>query len=208
MYLSDTDLRTAIQDGSLIFDPPPAGIDPTSIDLHLDRVEEAKVWDTQSIADHLRIAGGNRPEVRIANYNYATFSGKFLRPPPDYDDQSAALVQRRVRQVIVRPMGFLLWQTKETVGTPADAALICFVNTKSTKARAGVIVHCTAPTIHSTWAGKITLEIVNLGSFDLVLQEDDIIAQLTVARITSAPVRKMSDSSATYGQQSVEGKPK
>jgi dCTP deaminase len=106
--------------------------------------------------------------------------------------------------VIVRPNGFLLWQTKEKVGTPHDAKLISFVNGKSSRARAGIVVHLTAPTIHSTWVGKITLEIANVGPFDLVLQEDDVIAQLTVAKITSIPDRSMAVTSATFNQATVD----
>lgn len=41
--------------------------------------------------------------------------------------------------------------------------------------------------------------IVNVGPFDLVLQEDDVIAQLTVAKITSPPEEGMNLTSATYG---------
>ena len=59
--------------------------------------------------------------------------------------------------------------------------MICFVDGKSTRARAGIVVHLTAPTIHTSWVGKVTLEFVNLGPFDLVLQEDDVIAQLPTA---------------------------
>jgi deoxycytidine triphosphate deaminase len=48
MFLSDRDLLWAIAHGQLIVIPPPdkpKQIGPTSIDLHLDRIEEAKVWD-------------------------------------------------------------------------------------------------------------------------------------------------------------------
>lgn len=205
MYLSDRELAAAIKAGDLIFDPPPESIDPTSIDLHLDKFEEAKIWDVAALTDHATIAGNSRPEVRIGTYRYDAFSGKYLTAPPEYNESASALVQRRVKQIIVRPSGFLLWQTKEKVGTPPETTLISFVNAKSRKARTGIIIHCTAPTIHSTWAGKITLEIANLGPFDLVLQENDVIAQLTVSTITSSPIRKMADTSATFGQVRVEG---
>ena len=49
------------------------------------------------------------------------------------------------------------------------------------------MVHFTAPTIHAGWSGKITLEITNLGPFDFVFRENDPLAQLTVATISSAP---------------------
>ena len=116
---------------------------------------------------------------------------------------------RRGAEIIVRPLGFLLWPTREKVGTPKkNADLICFVDGKSTKARAGMVVHLTAPTIHSTWTGNIVLEIVNLGPFDLVFQEGDAVAQLTVCRITSPPDKAVEGTSVTYGQTNIYGRSK
>jgi deoxycytidine triphosphate deaminase len=64
----------------------------------------------------------------------------------------------------------------------------------------------TAPTIHAGWNGKITLEIANHGPFHLVLKEGDVIAQLTVASITSSPDLKLKISpSQTAGQSHVTG---
>lgn len=40
MYLSDRDIRWAVEKGTLIIEPS-SKVDPTSIDLHLDGVEEA-----------------------------------------------------------------------------------------------------------------------------------------------------------------------
>ena len=206
MYLSDVDLREAIESGKLIFEPKPDKIDATSIDLHLDKIEEAKIWNIDKFTDDERAAGRHRPELRIGQYSLAKFSTRYLTEAPLYSEKSSELVQKRMNQIIVRKGGFLLWQTKEKAGTPPDGAeLICFVDGKSTRARAGIVVHLTAPTIHSSWAGKIVLEIANLGPFDIVLQEDDVIAQLTVARITSSPQRTMSQTSQTYQQGSVSG---
>lgn len=206
MYLSDVDLRKAIESGQLIFEPAPEAIDATSIDLHLDSIAEAKIWDIDKYSQDLHVAGNARPELRICQYKLGPFSGRYLRTPPDYNEREGDLVQRRMNQIVIRPGGFLLWQTKEKVGTPPEGAeLICFVDGKSTRARAGIVVHLTAPTIHSSWAGKITLEIANLGPFDVVLQEDDVLAQLTVARISSPPQRTMSQTSQTFQQSSVGG---
>jgi deoxycytidine triphosphate deaminase len=97
----------------------------------------------------------------------------------------------------------------EYVGTPEkNPNLICFVDGKSTRARTGILVHLTAPTIHSGWRGKIVLEIANVGPFHFVLQEKDVIAQLTVATISSAPELSLkSSSSITQGQEHVTGRP-
>ncbi|MEX2560780.1 MAG: hypothetical protein WD403_12740 [Pirellulales bacterium] len=116
---------------------------------------------------------------------------------------------RRGEQIILKHGGFMLWQTLEVVGTNPDknADLICFVDGKSTRARAGILVHLTAPTIHTTWNGKITLELANLGPFDIVLEANDVIAQLTVAKVTSPPSKDVRGDSSTYGQLDVTGSP-
>ena len=80
-----------------------------------------------------------------------------------------------------------------------------FVEGKSTKARAGMVVHLTAPNIHSTWTGNIVLEIVNFGPFDLVFHEGDAIAQLTVCKISSPPDKGVEGTSVTYGRTQVTG---
>lgn len=189
MFLSDRDLRWAIETGRLIVEPRPKTIDPTSIDLHLDSADQAKRWDMDALARSNRTHGNRETELRIGKFDFRTFSGSYLVPL--LEDQKEA-VFRRGKEVIIKPGGFVLWQTLEEVGTPEDRAdLICFVEGKSTKARTGILVHMTAPTIHSTWVGRITLEIANLGPFTFVLEENDVIAQLTVANISSPPIEKM-----------------
>lgn len=206
MYLSDRDLKWAIERGDLIVEPPPQKIDATSIDLHLDAVTEAKVWDIDAYKEHQSISGYDRPQLRIAKYNLAEFSKLYLESPPQYDPSPNQPVGVHGNQVIVKPGGFLLWQTREKVGTPdVNADLICFVDGKSTRARAGIVVHLTAPTIHASWSGKITLEISNLGPFDVVLEENDVIAQLTVCQISSPPEHGVAGTSETHGQSNVSG---
>jgi dCTP deaminase len=93
------------------------------------------------------------------------------------------------------------------VGTPKDdPEFILFVDGKSTRARTGLVVHLTAPTIHAGWMGQITLEITNLGPFDIVLEAGDAVAQVVVARLSSPPERSMEAAgSVTMGQTSVTG---
>lgn len=210
MYLSNRDIKYAIDCGKLIVEPRPEdwqlGYDETSIDLHLDAVKFAKVWDIAKLKrDHL-VSGVKHPELNLGAFDWTQFSDTYLAPVPDEADHTPAgepeqRVFRRGKHIILRPLGFLLWTTKEKVGTPkASPEFIAFVNAKSTRARTGLMVHFTAPTIHSGWAGKITLEITNLGPFDFVLEEDAIIAQLTVATISSKP-----DLTMKKGQSKTEG---
>ncbi|HZT78642.1 MAG TPA: hypothetical protein VFA26_00350 [Gemmataceae bacterium] len=214
MFLSDRDLKWAIAQGHLIVLPPPdqpGRIGPTSIDLRLDKIEEAKVWDIPKFKEHNRQLGlGDAPELQIGSFDYKAFAGIFQKPPRVVrpNETTEEKVFRRGDTIIVRPGGFLLWQTKERVGTPEEGAqLICFVDGKSTRARTGLVVHMTAPTIHAAWgAWPVTLEIANLGPFHFVLKEDDVIAQITVATISSVPEKTMREAgSVTSGQMNVAG---
>lgn len=203
MYLSDRDLEFAVKTGQLIVDPPPKEFDTTSIDLHLDKVDEAKVWNVEAFKQKQRTTG-NDEWLRVGKYKYRTFSQEFYQNVPS-DPNPSNLVYRNGDRVILRPRGFLLWQTREAVGTPEiDPRLICFINGKSSSARSGLLVHMTAPTIHAGWWGQITLEIANLGPFDLCLAENDAISQIVVATISSPPTKKKKEGIA-IGQRNVSG---
>ncbi len=197
MFLSDRDIKYAIESGKLKVVPPPehygCGYDENSIDLHLDVIESAKVWDIEKALEIQRKCGGPRDRhiLDLGDFDYDTFSDTCLvrvpQPtnPKEMDDLS---VYSRGSDVILKPGGFLLWTTEEVVGTPPNnPELLAFVNAKSKKARTGIMVHFTAPTINAGWEGKIMLEIVNLGPFVFSLKPKDAIAQLTVATISSRP---------------------
>jgi len=208
MYLSDRDIQWAIERKTLIVQPPQGvplpTIEPTSIDLRLDRADEAKFWDIASFEQRLRTTGIEEGEVRLGTFKYGMFAEDYLVPPPTFSKSRIETdrVCRRGDEIIIRPGGFLLWQTKEKIGTPKDNPLyICFIDGKSTRARTGILVHLTAPTIHAAWVGNIVLEIVNLGPFTFVLCEDDVIAQLTVATISSTPLQTHLDAGSTTVEQ-------
>jgi deoxycytidine triphosphate deaminase len=226
MYLSNRDIKWAIECGKLIVDPspeacvPPKGYDETAIDLHLGPLDTAKIWDLGSLSASDAARGANlgdqAPEVHLGRFDFRTLAAGHLKPVPDGEkdkDEKPRLVYKRGSEIIVRQLGFLLWSTRERVGTPEiDPAslrtqrhpeLICFVNAKSTKARTGLIVHFTAPTIHAGWAGNVTLEISNLGPFTFVLKEGDALAQLTVATISSAPDMELKLGVAVHSVESL-----
>lgn len=206
MYLSDHDLREAISAGKLIVKPTPE-IGPSHIDVHLDKVEQAKVWDSDAYRTHNIEHGIPGTELRIANCQYGKISERYLKPPPrEADATDGDQVFRREQNIIIRPGGFALWQTREVIGTPEEnPEFVCFIDGRSTKtARTGLVVHLTAPTIHAGWSGNVTLEMVNLGPFDIVLCEGDAVAQLTVARLQSPPqLTQVEAGSSTLGQTTV-----
>jgi dCTP deaminase len=179
-YLSNRDIKWAIDCGKLTVDPrpedltPAKGYDETSIDLHLGPINAARVWNLDELrqSDKARgtVTGEHPPELHIGTFEWESLSDRYLIPVPEGDGGSSGaprLVYRRGHEIIVRQLGFLLWTTQETIGTPKvmpdffkgprrHPELICFINGKSTRARTGLLVHFTAPTIHAGWEGKVT----------------------------------------------------
>src|SRR5437762_3301171 len=78
MFLSDRDLRWAIETGRLIVEPRPKKIDPTSIDLHLDSADQAKRWDMEALARSNQTHGYPRTELRLGKFDYRNFSASYL----------------------------------------------------------------------------------------------------------------------------------
>ncbi len=212
-------MKWAIKRGLLVVDPPEEEgydlkVSPTSIDLRLDDIGQAKVWDVDKLRETDRVRSSTPSEdalLYLGEYEYKALASEYLTDPPKdlKGEQKPKVFKRGDDEILVRSGGFLLWQTKETIGTPAENPMhICFVDGKSTRARTGLLVHLTAPTIHAGWSGNVVLEIANLGPFTFVLREDDVIAQLTVATISSPPEQTQRDAgSSTMGQGRVTGEP-
>lgn len=51
-----------------------------------------------------------------------------------------------------------------------------------------MLVHFTAPTIHAGFEGTITLEIINLGPYDILLEADTYICQLIIEEVKGTPI--------------------
>jgi dCTP deaminase len=89
---------------------------------------------------------------------------------------------------------FVLGRTLERVELPiiADGKGPCLaarVEGKSSYARCGLLVHFTAPTIHSGYAGTITLELINFGPIPISLFPGAPICQLIIEQVDGIPFR-------------------
>ena len=60
------------------------------------------------------------------------------------------------------------------------------------RARCGLLVHFTAPTIHAGFKGTITLEMINPGPYSIVLHQLMPICQLIVEEVRGVPFRNHS----------------
>lgn len=95
MYLSGRDIKWAIECGKLIVEPPPeffgAGYDETSIDLHLDAIDQgARVWDIEGYETDVRrpmegrgISSRAPNELRLGTFDFKVISGRYLTDIPE-----------------------------------------------------------------------------------------------------------------------------
>lgn len=87
--------------------------------------------------------------------------------------------------LLLRPGGFALAQTVEVVRIPADA--LGRIEGRSSVGRLGLTVHVTAGFGDPGFHGSITLELANLGPFDLILRDGIRICQLAIESMTGRP---------------------
>ena len=100
---------------------------------------------------------------------------------------------------------FILATTKEEVEFPIDRKpfFAARIEGKSSNARCGLTVHCTAPTIHAGFKGPITLEISNLSTWPFLLHPNMYICQLIIEEVNGDIEKKISQ---FHGQNSATGK--
>ena len=171
MILSDREIQMEIHAGNLVFDPPVTDDDlaTTAVDLHM---------------------GGS--------------VGLFKEPLPgvsmviDLSDKRAAqLIDPRQEGSLVswqdipdrgyplNPGEFILSYTRERVTLPSHLA--ARVEGRSTLARFGIAIHSTAPTVHATFSGALTLEISNHGPHSCLMVPGMKVCQLIIERVTVPP---------------------
>jgi dCTP deaminase len=103
------------------------------------------------------------------------------------------------------PGKLVLAKTLERVELPIEENRPCLaarVEGRSSYARAGLLVHFTAPTIHAGFAGSITLELINLGIIPILLYPGAPICQLIIEQVFGTPFR---NDSQFQGQVSAGG---
>lgn len=139
---------------------------PSSLDLHLGT--EFKVMDRSSNTHFDPLWEG---------YDYEHFR-RHVRTihrtePGDY--------------FVVHPKQFVLATTLEYIGIPRD--LLGELDGRSTWARHGIQVHCTASIIHPGSSGIITYELQNMEDIPILLYPGLRLGQMTYCRLSSLPAR-------------------
>jgi len=192
MILSNIEIQRAMEEGRLVIEPEP-----------LPRRSEAGEYcpyDTHAV--DLRLY----PEITVPQagphlYDVAergTLSGVIA----GYS-QRVALTEESPYSL--QPQQFILGRTLERVELPVDKGtphLAARIEGKSSRARCGLMVHFTSPTVHPGWAGPLTLEMINLGPMTILLRPGMHIAQLIVEEVCG---EIFLNPSQFHGQSTPEG---
>lgn len=174
MLLSNLEIHKALDEKRLIINPEP-----------LPRVKGLRdkycPYDSHTVDLKL----GN--EIKIPKLEAATID--FSAPGSIANliaQNSEQQILEENRPYTLNPGKFLLAQTLETIILPiikGSMPLAARIEGKSSRARCGLLVHFTAPTVHPGWSGPLTLEIINLGQAKLNLHFGMPIAQLIVEQV-------------------------
>ena len=169
MILSQADLRKAVDQGRIEFDPPleEGQWGEASVDLRLG-YQFTTLKQQKGVT--ISVADGLEP-VALSNL----WNTDDLREPDSHG---------RSRSHEILQGDFVLAQTYEKIKVPRN--MIARVEGRSTYARVGLSMHQTAPWIQPGWSGQIILELMNNGPLTIKLTPTkDRPCQLTFFKLTS-----------------------
>jgi dCTP deaminase len=156
VVLSDRDIRAEIEAGRIVIDPYiPEAVQPSSVDLHLDR--------------RFRV-------FRNSRYPYIDVR----EPQPELTE---LLEIAGDEPFILHPGEFVLGSTLERVGLPDD--LVARLDGKSSLGRLGLLIHSTAGFVDPGWEGNLTLELSNVANLPITLYDGMKIGQISFQRLSS-----------------------
>ena len=184
MILSNVELHKALDEQRLVIRPEPL---PRARSIG----QEHCPYDTHSVdlrmADEISVP-------RTGQFCYdVTKPGSIAETIKEHSDHFKLTPHQPYR---LEPSTFVLGRTLEWIELPIDDhranCLAARIEGKSSRARFGVLVHFTAPTVHPGFKGHLTLEIINLGPATILLVPGMYIAQLIVEEVRGCPNRNPS----------------
>ncbi len=156
MVLSDRDIRAEIAAGRIVIDPfIPEAVQPSSVDLHLDR--------------RFRV---------FRNSRYP-----FIDVRADQPELTELVEIGGDDPFILHPGEFVLGSTLERVELPND--LVARLEGKSSLGRLGLLIHSTAGYVDPGWEGNLTLELSNVANLPITLYDGMKIGQISFQRLSS-----------------------
>ena len=154
--LSDRDIAAALAAERIRIRPyADADLQPSSIDLHLDR--------------QFRVFRNNR---------YAFIDVRAPQP-----DLTELLSVTDDEPFVLHPGEFVLGQTLEWVELPDD--LVARLEGKSSLGRLGLLIHSTAGYVDPGWKGNLTLELSNVANLPIALYFGMKIGQISFHAMSS-----------------------
>ena len=175
MILSDRTIREELAAGHIVIDPfDDACIQPSSIDLHVDR------------------------EFRVFQNNRYPFIDVKSEQP----DLTELVEVKEGEPFILHPGEFVLGSTLERVALPDD--LVARLEGKSSLGRLGLLIHSTAGYVDPGWDGYLTLELSNVANLPITIYPGMKIGQISFFRLTTpadVPYGSKSTRSKYQGQR-------
>ncbi|MCU0506695.1 MAG: dCTP deaminase, partial [Chloroflexi bacterium] len=155
--LADRDIRARIEARSIVIDPyDPGDLQPSSVDLHLDR--------------SFRVFRNNR---------YPYIDVRQAQP-----DLTEMVTVGEDEGFILHPGEFVLGQTLEWVELPDD--LVARLEGKSSLGRLGLLIHSTAGYVDPGWRGNLTLELSNVSNLPIALYPGMRVGQISFLVLSSS----------------------
>jgi dCTP deaminase len=156
VILSDRTIREELDTGRIVIEPlDPSCIQPSSVDLHIDRYFRVFLNHTMGLIDVKQNLEDLTQMVTI--------------------DEDATF--------ILHPGEFVLGSTLERVALPND--LVARLEGKSSLGRLGLLIHSTAGFVDAGWDGQLTLELSNVANLPITLYPGMKIGQISFIRMTT-----------------------
>ena len=175
MILSDKTIREEIDAGRIVIDPLDKDcIQPSSVDLHLDRYFRVFLNHTMRVID----------------------------VKEDQEELTELVEIGEDDSFVLHPGEFVLGSTSERVTLPDD--LVARLEGKSSLGRLGLLIHSTAGFVDAGWDGHLTLELSNVANLPIALYPGMKIGQISFLRMTTpadAPYGSAAVGSKYQGQR-------
>ena len=156
MILSDRSIKEALAAGRIVIDPlDDADVQPSSVDLHIDRYFRVFRNDTTPYID----------------------------PKQPQEDLTEIVEVNDGDAFILHPGEFVLGSTYERVALPDD--LVARLEGKSSLGRLGLLIHSTAGFVDAGWDGHLTLELSNVATLPIALYPRMKIGQISFFEMTT-----------------------
>lgn len=156
MILSDRTIREQLEAGRIVIDPlDPKGLQPSSVDLRLDRW--FRVFRNHTMS-HIDVKANLEELTQLV----------------EVDEDEA---------FILHPGEFVLGSTLERVAVPDD--LVARLEGKSSLGRLGLLIHSTAGFVDAGFDGQLTLELSNVANLPITLYPNMKIGQISFQQMTT-----------------------